>query len=707
MQIEIDQFSELESTEFLKKRDLKPSENLKESLNLINQHLYGKLKHTDTGTRARSKQIIFLLLCKLHDEINKRDNEVLDFQIKFDEKKNNNKLLERIQIYFQKNIKDPYSNSEIFEIEENIRLNKELIYLIVSKLQNISLLESSKDILSDVYEIFVSRSLKEDGGQFFTPPNVVKFIVRYLDPNIKSKIIDPACGHGGFLLESKSYLYEKIIDRFKGKKDVINKQKISIISNLYGIDKDSFLAKVSRLYLEILSNGNSNIFCEDSLDPDSYHSIVSEKVNDNSFDFVFTNPPFGVKIPIDIKNILEKYELAHVWKNTGEKWEIQRGKLVKKQPPQILFIERCVQLLKEGGKLGIVLPEGIFGNPSDRYIWEYLDRKGKILGIVSLDQNTFQPYTCNKTSILFFQKSMETSLDYNIDFAIVENVGHDKDGKVLYKLEKDGSKKKFDGKFKINDDLEYLDVKLRNSDFFNYLKEQKLFKLNSNQIKNKIYIPSYYTGVEKTLKKLENDDKFILTNIKKLTKQKIIYTNKGGYLPRGAEIGSHVYGLGDIPFIRTSEFFNWEVKLDSNKKTSEEVFEQYRERQNIEEGDILLVKDGGSNLIGSTAYITELDTKIIIQSHIYQFKVLENNEAIDSFLLLFLLNLDFVQKQIQAITFIQGTIATIGNRIMDVILPIPKDYKIREKISRDMEEIIQKKVNIRKKVLFLSIENYL
>lgn len=707
MQIEIDQFSELESTEFLKKRDLKPSENLKESLNLINQHLYGKLKHTDTGTRARSKQIIFLLLCKLHDEVNKRDNEVLDFQIKFDEKKNNNKLLERIQFYFQKNIKDTYSDSEIFKNEENIRLNKELVYLIVSKIQNISLLESSQDILSDVYEIFVSRSLKEDGGQFFTPPNVVKFIVRYLDPDIKSKIIDPACGHGGFLLESKSYLYEKIIDRFKGKKDVINKQKISIISNLYGIDKDSFLAKVSRLYLEILSNGNSNIFCEDSLDPDSYHSIVSEKVVDNSFDFVFTNPPFGVKIPIDIKNILEKYELAHVWKKTGEKWEIQRGKLVEKQPPQILFIERCVQLLKEGGKLGIVLPEGIFGNPSDRYIWEYLYRKGKILGIVSLDQNTFQPYTCNKTSILFFQKSMETSLDYNIDFAIVENVGHDKDGKVLYKLEKDGSKKKIDGKFIVNDDLEYLDVYLRNSDFFDYSKEQKLFKLNSNQIKNKIYIPSYYTGVEKTLKKLENDDKFILTNIKKLTKQKIIYTNKGGYIPRGAEIGSQVYGLGDIPFIRTSEFFNWEVKLDSNKKTSEEVFEQYRERQNIEEGDILLVKDGGPNLIGSTAYITELDTKIIIQSHIYQFKVLENNEAIDSFLLLFLLNLDFVQKQIQAITFIQGTIATIGNRIMDVVLSIPKDYKIREKISRDMEEIIQKKVNIRKKVLSLSSENYL
>ena len=144
--------------------------------------------------------------------------------------------------------------------------------------------------------------------------------------------------------------------------------------------------------------------------------------------------------------------------------------------------------------------------------------------------------------------------------------------------------------------------------------------------------------------------------------------------------------------------------MDSYKKTSEEVYEQYKLKQNIEEGNILLVKDGGPNLIGKTAYITDLDTKIIIQSHIFQIKAVENDEFIDSYLLLHLLNLDIVQKQIQAITFVQGTIATIGNRIMEVVLPIPSDMHKRKEISRQIKNIIEDKKKIRRQIRSLSLK---
>ena len=186
-------------------------------------------------------------------------------------------------------------------------------------------------------------------------------MVNYLGPTIDSKILDPACGHGGFLLETKEILWSKIESK---------EQRIKSISNLFGIDKDLFLAKISKLYLEILSNGKANIFCEDSLDPKSYRAPAKRLIKNNTFDYIFTNPPFGVKIPINDNIILENYQLGHVWKNIDNKWEMQK-KLVKQQAPQVLFIERCVQLLKEGGKLGIVLPEGIFGNLTDRYIWDF------------------------------------------------------------------------------------------------------------------------------------------------------------------------------------------------------------------------------------------------------------------------------------------------------------------------------------------------
>ncbi len=688
MPVHITDFIEEESG-VIKKRDLKKSSNLKQVFSLINQHLYGKLKYTDTDTRARSKQIINLLLCKLVDEINKKSEEEVEFFIRIGE--SDKQLLKRIQAFFNVNVREKYK--DIIDENEQIKLNKELVHLVIKELEYISLLQSSKDILSDAFEIFVSKILKDEAGQFFTPPNIIKFMVNYLDPVVDSKILDPACGHGGFLLEAKDLLWSKIESEEK---------RIESISNLFGIDKDLFLAKISKLYLEILSNGKSNIFCEDSLDSKSYRPPAKQIIKNDTFDYIFTNPPFGVKIPINNKEILTDYRLGHAWKNIDGRWKMQ-NKLMKQQAPQVLFIERCIQLLNNGGKLGIVLPEGIFGNPTDRYIWEYLITNGKILAIVSLDQNTFQPYTCNKTSILFFQKLNNVPEDYIIDFAIVENVGHDKDGKILYKLNNDGSKK-LDSKDNpiVNDDLIDLHLAIKDAEEFNYLKEQKIFKIKYSQVKNKIFIPIYYTGVEKTLKKLENDKNFTLATIQDLVDKKIIYSNKGGYLPRGDEIGSHVYGLGDIPFIRTSELNNWEINLDSYKKTSEEVYEQYKSKQNIEAGDILIVKDGGPNLIGKTAYITELDTKIIIQSHIFQIKTLENDEFIDSYLLLYLLNLEIVQKQIQAITFVQGTIATIGNRIMELGLPIPSDFNKRREISDYIKKIIKSKIEIKKEIQKIS-----
>ena len=679
----------------VRKKDLIKIPNLKSVFGNINQHLYAKLKHMDTDTRTRSKEIINLLLCKLVDEIEKNSEDQMDFSIK--EEETEEELFNRIQNYFNDSVKKRYK--ENIGENEQISMNKDLVFIVVQELQNISLIESSKDILRDAFEIFVSKILKEEGGQFFTPTSIITFMVNYLNPEIGAKILDPACGHGGFLLEVKDLLFSKL--EINGK----SLNESDIVNNLFGMDKDSFLVKICRLYLEILSGKKANIFCEDSLDPKSYRNESKRIVRNDHFDYIFTNPPFGARIPIDKEETLKNYELGHVWKNINNNhWEKQH-KLLEKQSPQILFIERCIQLLRDGGKLGIVLPEGIFGNPSDRYIWEYLEHNGKILGVISLDQNTFQPYTCNKTSILFYQKLNNVPKDYMIDFSIVDNVGHNKDGKISFKLNQDGSRKlDINGAPLVNDELFDLHFKLLKAEEFDYQKDQKIFKIKKNQIKNHIYIPNYYTGVEKTLKLLEKDNNFELKSIKQLSEEKIIYKNKNGYIPRGDEIGSQLYGLGEIPFIRTSEINNWEINLNSNKTTSEEVYQKYKQKQNIEIGDILLVKDGGSNLIGKTAYVSELDTKIIIQSHIFQLKVLKNERAIDSYLLIYLLNLDIVQRQIEAITFIQGTIATIGNRIMDVILPIPTNFDTRNKISKYIHNMIESKTENRKKIRNLNIK---
>jgi len=271
----------------LKKRDLVKSPNLKTIFNVINQHLYGKLKYTDTDTRARSKQIINLLLCKLVDEVSKNPEEEMEFCIKNSESPEN--LYYRIQKFFDENVRAKYK--EVLDQNEQIKLTEELVYLIVSEIQHISLLRSSKDIFSDAFEIFVSKILKDEAGQFFTPPNIVKFMVHYLDPELETKILDPACGHGGFLLESKDLLWSKC---------ELESDKIDAISKLYGIDKDLFLAKISRLYLDILSNGKSNIFCEDSLDPKNYRAPAKEFIKNDNFEL----------LKCKLREIVEKYSKA-------------------------------------------------------------------------------------------------------------------------------------------------------------------------------------------------------------------------------------------------------------------------------------------------------------------------------------------------------------------------------------------------------------
>ncbi|MBD3254388.1 MAG: N-6 DNA methylase, partial [Candidatus Lokiarchaeota archaeon] len=315
----------------LRKSDLVKVSNLKLIFSKINQHLYGKLKYTHTDTRSRSKVIINLLLCKLVDELNKNPDQILDFQIKETESKEN--VLNRIQTFFIKNVKQKYPY--FFEENENISLDKHLVVYIVKELQPISLTKSSKDILSDAFEIFVSKILKDEGGQFFTPPNVIKFMVNYLDPEVNSKILDPACGHGGFLLEVKDYLLAKIHSKFQKDNTVKKMRQKAIFQNLFGIDKDLFLAKLCKLYLEILAGGNSHIYCEDSLDVNNYHFQANNNIKDNYFDYIFTNPPFGAKIPINNKDTLQNYELGRIWKiDRNNVWKMKK-KLVNKQPPQI------------------------------------------------------------------------------------------------------------------------------------------------------------------------------------------------------------------------------------------------------------------------------------------------------------------------------------------------------------------------------------
>lgn len=222
------------------------------------------------------------------------------------------------------------------------------------------------------------------------------------------------------------------------------KQKIAI-KNFRGIDKDNFLSKVAKAYLAILGDGRGGVHCENSLDNfDNWSSKTKEDIQQGTFDIIATNPPFGKKLSIDTTEILGLYDLGHKWSQDDE-GQFIKGDLVDKQPPQILFIERCFQMLRNGGRMGIVLLESIFGMPKYQYVVNYIRSKAKILAVVTLPEDLFQPHTHAKCCVLICQKyesgkDRETCGDYEIFMSDVKWCGHDSRGNVTYKYSENGEK---------------------------------------------------------------------------------------------------------------------------------------------------------------------------------------------------------------------------------------------------------------------------
>ena len=163
-----------------------------------------------------------------------------------------------------------------------------------------------------------------------------------------------------------------------------------------------------------------------------------------SFDVVLTNPPFGTKIPIDDPAVLAAYDLGHRRRQNENGTWFNTNDLVTRMPPEILFIERCLQWLRPGGRMGIVVPDGILGNPDNEHIRAWILEHARVLASVDLPVEAFQPQVGVQSSLLFLEKlaaeevALGSAPDYDIFMAIAESVGHDRRGNATYRRDPDG-----------------------------------------------------------------------------------------------------------------------------------------------------------------------------------------------------------------------------------------------------------------------------
>ena len=411
-----------------KRIDLKPATNLKSIFKTIRNYLAANAVGI-TRDEVFAQELIKLIFCKIYDERFTKQDDIVTFRAGTNEEAK--EVKERIVDLFEK-VKSQYN--DVIDIGASISLDERALTYVVGELQLYSLRDSSRDAVGDAFEVFIGPSLKGSQGQFFTPRNVVKMIIDMINPTQNEKIIDPACGSGGFLVEALRHVWVKIEEEGKvlgwPNHEIENEKQAVAIKNFRGIDKDSFLSTVAKAYMAILGDGRGGVFCENSLDHFSnWQSSTRNHVQLNEFDVVITNPPFGRKLVIDSEDILKQYDLGHKWKYKSDANSFEKATLQNKQPPQILFIERCLDLLKNGGKLGIVLPESIFGMPKFQYVVNYLERKTKILAIVTMPEALFQPNTHAKCCVVIVEKVSEPPEgNYPIFMADVKWCGHDSRG---------------------------------------------------------------------------------------------------------------------------------------------------------------------------------------------------------------------------------------------------------------------------------------
>lgn len=424
-----------------KRSDLREATNLKTVFRTIRNYLAANTVGI-TRDEVFAQQLINLIFCKIYDERFTKPDDIVTFRAGVSESEE--EVKKRIVKLFEK-VKKQYS--DVIDISDSIVLDERSLTYIVGELQLYSLQASSRDAVGDAFEIFIGPSLKGGQGQFFTPRNVVKMVIDMINPSVTDRIIDPACGSGGFLVEALRHVWAKVQENgedlnWPPHEIESEKQKVAI-KNIRGIDKDSFLSKVAKAYMAILGDGRGGVYCENSLESSkNWDSSTSSDIPFGNFDVVITNPPFGKKLAIDSEDTLKHYELGHKWKLNSDTDTFEKGNLLDKQPPQILFIERCLDLLKPGGRLGIVLLESIFGMPKYKYVVDYLQRNTKILAVVTMPEDLFQPNTHAKCCVVICEKfdvSAQVSEDYEIFMAEVKWCGHDSRGNPTIKKDASGA----------------------------------------------------------------------------------------------------------------------------------------------------------------------------------------------------------------------------------------------------------------------------
>lgn len=680
----------------LNKQHLIPATDLKLIFKRIHKTLYANTNIS--RSEKLGGEMIRLIFAKIWDERYDLDKPP-EFRVGVDETPES--IRYRIQNLFEQ-VKTELVKDGVFEKHDKISLDPKSVAWVVGQLQRYSLHLTDKDAVGAAFEVFAEKELVGEKGEFFTPREVVKTAVALVQPQPLQTILDPACGSGGFLIYSLGYVWDMMRNskKYKGSPDLPKLQQDIAVNYFYGIDKEVDLVKIAKAYMAIVGDGRGGIVHENTLHrPEDYQErardlFVEDRDNTKvfrQFDIILTNPPFGANIKV-LKDEAQNFKLGHVWhKDENGTWQ-PTGK-AKATEPQVLFIERCLDMLTDGGILAIILPETIFHAVKSRYVLDYIKKGNNIKAIVDLAHNTFRPHNNAKTLLLILQKA-RTQQD-NIVMAVAEETGHDHQGRMLYRF--DYKTKSFTKE--VWDDTENIRKELENPHDKN---NQYVFPVKSASIKSDIYVPRYYW--QKRAQSILEETRelgYEPVRVQELLDEKIIVTYKGyGSPPSGFK------GRGEIPYIRVADIINWELYKNPTAFVPREIYLKVKGNGvDLSLEDIIFVRRG-SYRIGSVAMVSPLDTEVLLTGELVIMRVVksENDYGINPYYLIYLLSHYLTQRQLSQKILVDTTLPNIAYRWKELYLPVMKDKNERERITERIRSAFQSKWQAQEEIAKLRTE---
>lgn len=621
--------------------------------------------------------MIKLIFSKIQDEMT-YPNRVPAFRAEHAEASDNVK--ERVQQLFERVLID-LEQDKVFEPNERITLDAEGVAWVVGQLQQGSLLKTDTDVVGDAFEVFAESKFVGEKGEFLTPRGVVSLAVKLTDPAPDQTICDPACGSGGFLLAAMRHVWTrmKADPQWRDSPILRDAQRSMAQRTVFGIDKETDLVKIAKAHMTIAGDGRSNIVHDNSLHqaedftPESGRHFVAGG-SFRQFDYVMTNPPYGTKTKV-LKKDARHFQLG-----------LNKSQKPVDRDPYVLFVERSLDMLKDGGTLCIVLPESVLHAPSLDYLRSFLLAKNNLRAVVSLPHNTFRPYCNAKTVLLTVEKGVPQG-----DWVVMSEpneMGHDLHGNPLYRTKPDGTEELWDDLPKVIAELD--DPR---SD-----KNKLTFAVARDNLDYNLLVPRYYRDPPP----LPDDRTGV--SLGELIDAGVIDHWNGHGSPSQQEKGG-----GDVPYIRVADIVNWELYRNPVAMVSEKVYQRlavgpkkYRPRT----GDVILVRRG-SYRIGTVAMVSPRDEHLLMTAELLALRINESRmedalkddehplrillQGMNPNYLLALLSSKYVQDQAKQYTFVDTTLPNLGDRWRKLVLPIHNDITERTRVSDSTRKALRLK----------------